>query len=138
MDEASETSYDEDDAVWSYTPTSGPSNISDRQSPTNVKSKHHLTTTPKLEADDFTEKMLKTEAHIGVLADEIQRASDVVTEVTAVKRALSLKIDALEKKITKAYVTMKEVSKELAEAVETMAKETQRLRSTVRKPAIGD
>ena len=88
-------------------------------------------------ADEFVEEMNKTEVDIGLLADEVQRACDIVTEVSAAKRELSLEIDALEKKLTKAYMTMKEVSNELAEAVETMAKETQRLRSAVRKPAVG-
>lgn len=82
------------------------------------------------------EQFLKTEADIDLLTEEVQRACDIVTEVTAAKKELSLEIDALEKKLTKAHVTMKQVSGELAEAVEIMAKETQRLRSAFRKPAM--
>lgn len=81
--------------------------------------------------------MLKTGAEIELLADEVQGACDVVTEATAAKRELSLKIDTLDKKLARAYETVKEVSKELAEAVETMAKETHRLRYSVREPAMG-
>lgn len=102
-----------------------------------MKSKVHSPTTAKLGADEFAKEMLKTEADIELLAEEVQRACDTVTELTAAKRELSLEIEALEKKLMKAYMTMKQVSAELAEAVETMAKETQRMRSAVRKPVIG-
>ena len=137
MHEASEVSHDEDDAAWSYTPTSGPSEISDRQDPTDVIPDDNSTTATKSGADDIMERMLKTGADIELLADEVHKACDVVTEVTTAKRELSSKIDALEGKLAKAHKTMKALSKELAEAVETMAKETHRLRSAVRESAMG-
>lgn len=79
--------------------------------------------------------MLETEIDIVLIADEVQRACDVVARITAAKRTLSLEIGTLEKRLTKAYETMKGVTDELAEAVETMARATRRLSSVVRKPA---
>lgn len=137
MHEASEVSHDEDDAVWSYTPTSGPSEISDPQDPTDITPNYDSITATKSGADDIVERMLKTGADIELLADEVHKACDIVTEVTAAKRDLSLKIDALEGKLAKAHKTMKELSIELAEAVDTMAKESHRLRSAVRDSAMG-
>lgn len=138
MHEVSEVSHDEDDAVWSYTPAPDQSEISDCQDPVDVKPNDNSATAAKSGADDIAERMLKTGADIEFLADEVHKACDVVAEVTTAKRELSLKIDALEAKLAEAHKTMKEVSKGLAEAVETMAKETHRLRSAVREPAVVD
>ena len=132
IDEASEAGYDGEDDLWSYVLTSRPSKISDRQDPIDVKSNDYSTKFTESEEDDIVQKMLKPRADIELLADEVQKACDIVSEVTAAKRELSLEIDALEKKLTKAYTSMEEVSNELAEAVAKMAKETQRLRSAMR------
>lgn len=118
--------------MWSYVLTSRPSKISDCQDPTDVTSNDYSTKTTRSEADDIVPKMFQPRPDIELLADEVQKACDIVTEVTAAKRELSLEIDAQEKKLMKAYATMKEVSNELAEAVAKMVKESQRMRSALR------
>lgn len=81
-----------------------------------------------------TNDFLKLEPSLDYLTEEVQKACDLVSEVTGAKKELSMEIDRLEKKLSKLYMNMKGVTEELQKAVEKMAIETQRLRGAVVTP----
>ena len=122
---------EEDDSEWrSVTATAaGMTPDSSETDPSNIWGSQDLADLNLLNEHATTAP--ETETDIDFFTQELQKACDAVTEATTAKKEISLQINALERKLIRAYITIQEVSQELEEAVEKVAMETQRLRIAV-------
>lgn len=112
-------------------PETGPSNIPGPQDLANMNLNEQATAPVYSGAPGPMRTFLDSNHDVDFCTQELQKACDAVTQATAAKKELSVQIHALERKLVKAYVTIQEVSQELAEAVDKVAMETQRLRAAV-------
>jgi predicted transcriptional regulator len=95
---------------------------------TAAANKHVMTS---VESEALGHTVHESNARVEVLIQECQKACRKVSEVTAIKRDLSIELEELEKKIANVSVRMKEVSQDLAEAAAKMANESQRLKAAL-------
>lgn len=128
-----ESTYgEEDDSEWrSVTAVAAAAEMTPASSETDPSNMWGSQDLADLNLNEHATTPQETETDIDFFTQELQKACDAVTEATTAKKEISSQINALEKKLIKAYITIQEVSQELEEAVEKVAMETQRLRTAV-------